>query len=59
MSTRSNIARLDPETGRVTSVYCHYDGYPAGVGATLREFYKTDNTVAALLALGDLSMLEK
>lgn len=59
MSTRSNIARHDPETGAVTSIYCHFDGYPDGVGATLRTFYITDDAVAELIALGNISILEQ
>jgi hypothetical protein len=58
MSTRSNIARLDPETGRITSIYCHCDGYPNGVGAKLKYYYNTDTAAVALLALGNLSVLE-
>ncbi|MBB3990290.1 hypothetical protein [Croceicoccus naphthovorans] len=39
MGTRSSIAYEDPETGIVTSSYCHYDGYLEGVGQTLVENY--------------------
>ena len=57
MSTRSNIARFDSETGRVMSVYCHCDGYPKGVGEILRKHYTTDDAVTELVALGNLSVL--
>ena len=54
MSTRSRIAVMHGE--RVKSIYCHYDGYPEGVGRTLLEHYdsaKANN----LVALGDISVL--
>ena len=40
MSTRSfiGIQNLD---GTVTGIYCHHDGYLAGVGATLKAHYTT------------------
>ena len=43
--------------GTVRAVYCHADGYPAGVGATLAQRYSTGPRVAALLELGDLAGL--
>jgi hypothetical protein len=59
MSTRSNIARLDPDTGSVTSVYCHSRGYLAGVGAKLEADYNSDAAAVALLAPGNLPVLER
>jgi hypothetical protein len=57
MATRSTIAvRL--EDGSVRSVYCHFDGYPDGVGATLREHYTDPAKIEQLLDLGDLSVLD-
>lgn len=56
MATRSTIAKLNPD-GSVTSVYCHWDGYPDGVGATLRQHYTNQVKIDLLLALGDLSSL--
>lgn len=43
MSTRSRIA-VELNDGTVKSVYCHWDGYPAGVGNDLlnRDFGSTD-----------------
>jgi hypothetical protein len=35
MGTRSRIGLEDPETGTVRSIYCHWDGYPEGVGQRL------------------------
>lgn len=56
MSTRSNIGIINAD-GSVTSIYTHSDGYPSGVGKTLREHYNTEDAVRTLLSLGDLSVL--
>jgi hypothetical protein len=56
MATRSSIAMRHSD-GTVTSVYAHWDGYPSGVGATLRQHYTDTTTITRLLALGDLSSL--
>lgn len=37
MSTRSAIGKLN-ENGTVDGVYCHFDGYPDGVGQTLMDW---------------------
>lgn len=57
MSTRSRIGIEDQETGKVRSVYCHFDGYLDGVGQTLVDHYKDREKVEELIALGDLSAL--
>lgn len=36
MSTRSRIGMINPY-GSVSSIYCHFDGYPEGVGKTLHD----------------------
>ena len=63
MSTRSRIGiiRLKPGSGNVEveSIYCHFDGYPTGVGAKLRDHWMTPEKVDALIALGDLSQLSE
>lgn len=43
MATRSRIA-VELSDGTVKSVYCHWDGYPSGVGRDLldMEFNSTD-----------------
>jgi hypothetical protein len=56
MATRSTIGILNGDNS-VTSIYCHWDGYPEGVGATLREHYTATETITNLMALGDLSAL--
>ena len=62
MSTRSRIGVIrthdasgEPET--VESIYCHFDGYPEGVGAILADQYTDAAKVDALLALGAVSCL--
>jgi hypothetical protein len=56
MSTRSFICKSLPNN-TVVGVYCHYDGYPSGVGATLSTHYTTTPRVDALLSLGSISQL--
>ena len=56
MSTRSRIA-FQVSKNEFVSIYCHFDGYPAGVGKTLLEHWNTPERVNALMALGDLSAL--
>ena len=56
MATRSRIG-MEMPNGEVKSIYCHWDGYPEGVGATLKEHYTDPEKVAALIALGDISSL--
>lgn len=56
MATRSNIGARQ-EDGTIRVIYCHWDGYPEGVGATLAEHYTESAKIDALLNLGDLSTL--
>lgn len=49
----------NPEDGTVIGIYCHSDGYPEGVGATLKRHYKSESKVRELMALGDISSLGK
>jgi hypothetical protein len=56
MATRSIIGKLNPDN-TISFIYCHFDGYPSGVGQTLCENYKTETYVDELLKLGDLSIL--
>lgn len=57
MGTRSRIA-TETANGSVYSIYCHWDGYPKGVGATLQEHYQDDEKIRALIDLGSLSSLD-
>lgn len=56
MSTRSRIGLLSPD-GSVMSVYCHWDGYPSGVGQCLLENYRTVKDVVSLMRNGDIQSL--
>lgn len=59
MSTRCRIA-IEDETGRVTSIYCHHDGYLHGdgsVGQTLLNHYKDKDKINKLMELGDISAI--
>jgi len=57
MGTSAFIGIEDPTTDRVKGVYCHWDGYPSGVGHTLQENYTTREKIEALIALGSISAL--
>lgn len=57
MATRSLILKHDDNNNTFTGVYCHWDGYPAGVGVRLNNNYKDPAKLTALFELGDLSML--
>lgn len=54
MSTRSDIIvqRVD---GKYARVYCHFDGYISGVGATLQEHYNSQERAQELVKPGDIS----
>lgn len=56
MSTRSRIG-IEEETGTIRSVYCHFDGYPSGVGATLLKAYMDPQKVRDLISQGGISSL--
>ena len=57
MATRSFISRFNPETEMYESIYCHWDGYPQGVGVTLRDNYSYGDSPAVLMTFGDISSL--
>jgi len=56
MSTRCRIG-IQNNDGTITSIYCHHDGYPSGVGEVLLNNYKTEEKIRELLKLGDLSSI--
>jgi hypothetical protein len=56
MATRSYIGKQQSD-GTIRSVYCHWDGYPDGVGKTLVKFYTDEQNVDALIDMGDISSL--
>ena len=55
MATRSRIAIKTED--KILSVYCHWDGYPEGVGATLKTHYQDPAKIQSLMDLGSLSVL--
>lgn len=55
MSTRSHVGIK--EGGKFKYIYVHFDGYPTGVGATLRKHYTDPKKVEQLISLGDCSVL--
>ena len=58
MATRSNIAIVNQDKS-ISSIYCHWDGYPEYVGKLLLNYYTTSDIVNELLNLGNLSNLDK
>lgn len=55
MSTRSNVGIK--EGNKFKFIYVHFDGYPTGVGATLRKHYTDPKKVEELISLGACSVL--
>lgn len=55
MSTRSTIAYKFQDGA--TGVYCHWDGYPEGVGRILQEHYQDSYKIGILVSNGDISSL--
>ena len=58
MATRSRIG-IENEDGTVSSVYCHWDGYPSNNGKILVTYYTDREKVKELIALGSISSLKK
>ncbi len=56
MATRSTIG-IKTEDGTIKAIYCHWDGYPAGVGVGLIENYDSKEQAEALINLGGFSSL--
>lgn len=56
MSTNSMIG-YQRKDGKVRAVYCHWDGYPLGVGTTLLENHDSAREARRLVSLGDISVL--
>lgn len=57
MATRSTIAIKQGKT--IRAIYCHWDGYPEGVGATLANYYNNEMVATALVNLGGFSSLHE
>ncbi len=58
MSTRSEIGTLNDD-GTITSIYCHWDGYPEYNGVILFKYYTDEKIVRELIKNGDLSSLHE
>ena len=56
MATRSNIGIVNSDKS-ISSIYCHFDGYPEYVGKLLLNHYNNVGIVNELLDLGNLSQL--
>ena len=56
MSTASAIG-MTMADGSVKAIRCNWNGYPGNVGLILLESYHEPDKVAALLALGEISIL--
>ena len=56
MSTHSKII-MKEKNGIYRSIYCHFDGYPTGVGSVLIKHYNTEDKVRELINLGALSSI--
>ena len=56
MSTNSRIGIRNPDS-TITSIYCHWDGYPENNGVILRERYDNEKIIRKLMKLGDISTL--
>ena len=58
MATRSTIA-VQHADGTVSQIYAHWDGYLSHNGRILFEAYNTQERAEALVALGDISSLDR
>ncbi|MBR6641620.1 MAG: hypothetical protein IKL08_05460 [Clostridia bacterium] len=58
MSTRSTIG-IELAKGKYVYIYCHSDGYLTYNGAMLLDHYKDREKIQKLIALGDISVLER
>lgn len=58
MATRSTIG-VTQEDGTIKAIYCHWDGYPEGVGAGLATYYNSKEQAEALISLGGFSALHE
>jgi hypothetical protein len=58
MATRSNIGIRETD-GTVKTIYSHWDGYPQHVGRILLAHYRDEDSVRALIDLGDISELHE
>lgn len=57
MSSNAIVATINPDQ-TYTSIYCHYDGDPEGVGKSLHAHYNTYEKISNLISYGDASSIE-
>lgn len=58
MGTRSYIVAKHSRDNLFHCIYCHWDGYPDGVGKCLVNHYQDQAKIDALMDLGDISSLD-
>lgn len=58
MSTHCNIAMVT-DIGHIRYIYCHFDGYHDGVGATLNKHFTSIKDVRMLIDMGDISSVQE
>ena len=58
MATRAAIVYFDPERLEAISTYNHYDGYPEGLGAGLKNHYNDDMYAKKIASEGYISYLD-
>ena len=58
MATRSLIA-ISNNNGSFEAIYCHWDGYPRGVGKVLFEHYTDYEKIRKLIYTGDVSSFDE
>lgn len=56
MATRSMIG-VQQKDGTVKAIYCHWDGYPDGVGMMLETFYGNPADANKLIDMGNMSVI--
>lgn len=57
MSTNASISLINGQTGEISTIYSHWDGYPAYVGSILAHNYQSADKIKTLLNLGSISTL--
>ena len=58
MSTNCLIG-IKRQNESIDYIYCHFDGYPGGVGKILKKHYTDRRKINKLISMGDLSSLGK
>jgi hypothetical protein len=53
-----NLCRPVPINNQYIGIYCHWDGYPSGVGAALKNHFKDYDSVLNLILGGSCSAID-